>query len=105
MKSFKIQLVHELKSNDLPQRRIFGEWAHGKLGEDPLSYRRIVFSDEAHFWLNKQNCRFWSEDQPEQLQKLPIHTYLKRHPYIELGLAIFFLSCGACKPDLERPTN
>ena len=34
-----------------------------------------MFSDEAHFWLNgyvnKQNCRFWSEDQPEALQKLP----------------------------------
>ena len=36
-----------------------------------------MFSDEAHFWLNgyvnKQNCRFWSEDQPEELQKLPMH--------------------------------
>ena len=39
-------------------------------------YRKIVFSDEAHFWLheyvNKQTCRFWSDDQPE-LQKLPMH--------------------------------
>ena len=37
----------------------------------------IVFSDEAHFWLNgyvnKQNCRFWSEYQPEALQELPMH--------------------------------
>ena len=67
----------KLKQNDLPQRRIFIEWALGKLAEDPLLYRKIVFSDEAHFWLNgyvnKQNCRFWSEDQPEALQKLPMH--------------------------------
>uniref|UniRef100_W8AUP5 Uncharacterized protein n=1 Tax=Ceratitis capitata TaxID=7213 RepID=W8AUP5_CERCA len=32
---------------------------------------------EVHFWLNvclkKQNCRFWSEDQPEALQELPMH--------------------------------
>ena len=28
-----------------------------------------------------------------------IHTYLARHPYIELGLAIVFLSCAACKPE------
>jgi hypothetical protein len=32
---------------------------------------------EAHFWLNgyvnKQNCRFWSEYQPEALQELPMH--------------------------------
>ena len=47
------------------------------MAEDPLLYRKIVFSDEAHFWLNgyvnKQNCRFWSEDQSESLQKLPMH--------------------------------
>ena len=24
-------------------------------------------------YVNKQNCRFWSEDQAEELQKLPIH--------------------------------
>ena len=39
-------------------------------------YRKIVFSDEANFWLNgyvnKQNCRFWSEDRPQELQKLPM---------------------------------
>ena len=70
-------MLQELKQNDLPQRRIFVEWALGKLAEDPLFNRKIVFSDEAHFWLNgyvnKQNCRFWSEDQPEELQKLPRH--------------------------------
>ena len=72
MKLFKIQLVQELKLNDLPQRRIFVEWALGKLAEDPHFYRKIVLSDEAHFWLNgygnKPNCRFWSKDQPEELQ-------------------------------------
>ena len=48
-----------------------------KVAETPILYRKIVFSDEAHFWLhgyvNKQNCRFCSEDQPEALQKLPMH--------------------------------
>ena len=72
-----MQLVQVLKQNDLPQRRIFGEWALEKLAEDPLFYRKIVSSDEAHFWLNgyvnKQNCRFWNEDQPKELQKLPMH--------------------------------
>ena len=33
--------------------------------------------DKTYFWLNeyvnKQNCRFWSEDQSEELQKLPMH--------------------------------
>lgn len=77
VKPYKIQLVQELKPHDLPQRLTFGEWALAKLEEDPLFYRKIVFSDEAHFWLNgyvnKQNCRIWSEDQAEALQELPMY--------------------------------
>uniref|UniRef100_A0A1L8EI80 Putative transposable element n=3 Tax=Haematobia irritans TaxID=7368 RepID=A0A1L8EI80_HAEIR len=77
VKQYKIQLVQELKPNDLPQRRIFSEWALEKLAENPLFYRQILFSDEAHFWLNgyvnKQNCRIWSEEQPEAVQELPMH--------------------------------
>ena len=44
---------------------------------EPLFYRRIVFSDEAHFWLNeyvnKQNCRIWTDEQPEVTQELLLH--------------------------------
>lgn len=36
-----------------------------------------MFSDEAHFWLNgyvnKQNCRIWTDEQPEEYQQLPLH--------------------------------
>ena len=64
--------MQELKPNHA------GEWARGKWAEYPLFYRKIVFSDDTHLWLNvyvnKQNCRFWSEDQPEVLQKLPMHS-------------------------------
>ena len=31
---------------------IFGEWPLGKLAEVSLLYRKIEFSDEAHFCLN-----------------------------------------------------
>ena len=76
MKPFKIQF-EEFKPKHLLQRRIFGEWALGKLAEDPLFYRKIMFSDEAHFWLNvyvnKQNCRLWTEDQPDELRKPAMH--------------------------------
>ncbi|GFX10064.1 hypothetical protein TNCV_4539351 [Trichonephila clavipes] len=38
---------------------------------------RILFSDEAHFWLNgyvnKQNCRIWSEANPQVYVETPLH--------------------------------
>ncbi|GFV45173.1 putative DD41D transposase [Trichonephila clavipes] len=40
--------------------------------------RRILFSDEAHFWLNgyvnKQNCRIWSGANPQVYVETPLHT-------------------------------
>ena len=47
VKRFKIQLVQELKPNNLTQLRICGEWALGELTEDSVLYRKIVLSDEA----------------------------------------------------------
>jgi hypothetical protein len=77
LRAYKIQLVQELKPNDHRLRRIFADWAHLKLAEDEHFYRRIVFSDEAHFWLNgyvnKQNCRIWSEDNPQAVNESPLH--------------------------------
>ncbi|GFX48160.1 putative transposable element [Trichonephila clavipes] len=38
---------------------------------------RILFSDEAHFWLNgyvnKQNCRIWSETNPQVYVETQLH--------------------------------
>ncbi|GFU42361.1 tc3a_0 protein [Trichonephila clavipes] len=40
-------------------------------------HKRILFSDEAHFWLNgyvnKQNCRIWSEGNPQVYVETPLH--------------------------------
>ena len=65
--TFKIQLLQELKPNELPQRKIFGEWALGKLAEDTFLSKNWL-----NGYVNKQNCRFWSEDLPEELQKQPM---------------------------------
>ncbi|GFV67698.1 uncharacterized protein TNCV_4623781 [Trichonephila clavipes] len=47
----------------------------------PLKTRRvgrILFSDEAHFWLNgyvnKQNCCIWSEANPQVYVETPLHS-------------------------------
>ncbi|GFU97579.1 uncharacterized protein TNCV_4809711 [Trichonephila clavipes] len=40
-------------------------------------HKRILFRDEAHFWLNgyvnKQNCRIWSEANPQVYVETPLH--------------------------------
>ncbi|GFW40521.1 uncharacterized protein TNCV_2834291 [Trichonephila clavipes] len=39
--------------------------------------KRILFSDEAHFWLNgydnKEKCRIWSEANPQVYVETPLH--------------------------------
>ncbi|GFV76799.1 putative transposase [Trichonephila clavipes] len=42
-----------------------------------ITTKRILFSNEAHFWLNgyvnKQNCRIWSEANPQVYVETPLH--------------------------------
>ncbi|GFT90617.1 hypothetical protein TNCV_3128031 [Trichonephila clavipes] len=43
----------------------------------PDFHKRILFSDEAHFclngYVNKQNCRIWSEANPQVYVETPLH--------------------------------
>ncbi|GFY03600.1 putative transposable element [Trichonephila clavipes] len=43
----------------------------------PDIHKRILFSDEAHFWLNgyvnKQNCCIWNEANPQVYVETPLH--------------------------------
>ena len=52
-------------------------WALAKLQENEEFHRKIIFSDEAHFWLNgfvnKQNMRYWSATNPNVLIETPLH--------------------------------
>ncbi|GFW48339.1 hypothetical protein TNCV_1109021 [Trichonephila clavipes] len=66
--------VHQ---NDHQARRTFVEWAQNEIAVVPDFHKRILFSDEAHFWLNdyvnKQNCRIWSEANPQVYVETPLH--------------------------------
>ncbi|GFV21919.1 uncharacterized protein TNCV_4526061 [Trichonephila clavipes] len=58
-------------------RRRFVEWAQNEIAVVPDFHKRILFSDEAHFWLNgyvnKQNCRIGSEANPQVYVETPLH--------------------------------
>ena len=78
LKPFKIQLVQELKLNNLPQN--FWCIASWKVG------RRFTFSSKtcvqrrssflAQWVCKQQNGRFWSEDQPEVTNITYLLTYV-----------------------------
>ncbi|GFW38423.1 hypothetical protein TNCV_1332761 [Trichonephila clavipes] len=66
-----------IHQNDHQARRRFVEWAQNVIAVVPDFHKRILFSDEAHFWLNgyvnKQNCRIWSEANPQVYVETPLH--------------------------------
>ncbi|GFU67817.1 hypothetical protein TNCV_4528861 [Trichonephila clavipes] len=61
----------------LKKRSLFVEWAQNEIAVVPDFHKRILFSDEAHFWsngyVNKQNCRIWSEANPQVYVETPLH--------------------------------
>ncbi|GFV18797.1 uncharacterized protein TNCV_4756841 [Trichonephila clavipes] len=66
-----------IHQNDHQARRRFVEWTQNEIAVVPDFHKRIMFSDEAHFWLNgyvnKQNCRIWCEANPQVYVETPLH--------------------------------
>ncbi|GFT98231.1 hypothetical protein TNCV_790151 [Trichonephila clavipes] len=66
-----------IHQNDHQARRRFVEWAQNEIAVAPDFHKRILFSDETHFWfngyVNKQNCRIWSEANPQVYVETPLH--------------------------------
>ncbi|GFU42738.1 hypothetical protein TNCV_3139371 [Trichonephila clavipes] len=66
-----------IHQNDHQARRRFVEWAQNEIAVVPDFHKRILFCDEAHFWsngyVNKQNCRIWSEANPQVYVETPLH--------------------------------
>ncbi|GFV40410.1 uncharacterized protein TNCV_2535781 [Trichonephila clavipes] len=66
-----------IHQNDHQARRRFVQWAQNEIAVVPDFHKRILCSDEAHFWLNgyvnKQNCRIWSEANPQVYVETPLH--------------------------------
>ncbi|GFT57433.1 uncharacterized protein TNCV_4515311 [Trichonephila clavipes] len=72
-----LQLGLAIHQNDHQARRRFVEWAQNEIAVVPDFHKRILFSDEAHFrlngYVNKQNCRTWSEANPQVYVETPLH--------------------------------
>ena len=75
--AFKMKLTQELKRLDHLKRLNFSNRALAKVDENQEFHRKIIFSDEAHFWhngfVNKQNMRYWSATNPNVFLETPLH--------------------------------
>ncbi|QQP38530.1 Putative DD41D transposase [Caligus rogercresseyi] len=67
LKAYKIQLLQELKPNDLPQRLMFGEWALEQLDENPLFYRKLCSA------MRLISGSTDTDEQPHAINELPMH--------------------------------
>ncbi|GFX66736.1 uncharacterized protein TNCV_3048351 [Trichonephila clavipes] len=71
--------LQEMESGMADQKKMSKMPEVKKLGvsSSVKSLMRVLFSDEAHFWLNgyvnKQNCRIWSEANPQVYVETPLH--------------------------------
>ncbi|GFU93259.1 DUF4817 domain-containing protein [Trichonephila clavipes] len=67
-----------IHQNDHQARRRFVEWAQNEIAVASDFHKRILFSDEVHFWfngyVNKQNCCIWSEANPQVYVETPLHS-------------------------------
>ncbi|CAK9831720.1 Transposable element Tc3 transposase [Anthophora retusa] len=76
--SYKIQLTEELKPADHYMRREFTDWVLGQLETDPDFPTKIIFSDEAHFWIDgfvdKHDCQIWGNANPQSIVERSLHT-------------------------------
>ncbi|GFW95518.1 hypothetical protein TNCV_1722191 [Trichonephila clavipes] len=76
VKCFILSLVWQFIMNRLtPEQRFQIVQFYSKIMVD--FHKRILFSDETHFWLNgyvnKQNCRIWSEANLQVYVETPLH--------------------------------
>lgn len=65
---YKMQILQEIYEDDFDRRIEFCEVMTHRVNTIPLLLQNICFSDECSFFLNgnvnKQNCRYWSNENP-----------------------------------------
>lgn len=74
---YKMQIVQKLNENDYPARVVYAERMLENFSSE-TRLRNVYYSDEAHFhlggYVNKQNFRYWSPNNPMEMHEVPLHS-------------------------------
>lgn len=75
---YKMQIMHELLSDDYEKRVKFSQDMLRLLKSQPSVIERILFGDEAIFYvnghINHQNVRYWANSNPHIVFEKPLHS-------------------------------
>jgi hypothetical protein len=73
---YRLQLLHDLKPQDLAARCEFANWFLENAERSSL-WERTLWSDEAHFYLDgsisSKHCIIWARDNPHQYRTKQLH--------------------------------
>lgn len=74
---YRLQLRHQMLPHDHQARVVFAQRQLEALAADPALLTNLVFSDEAHFYLNGEvnrwDYRLWSDENPHWFAEEPLH--------------------------------
>jgi len=74
---YKVSCGQPLSAGAIAKRYEFACELDALINDGSIDPRNIIFSDEAHFWLNgyvnRQNYRIWGTEKPEMVVVRPLH--------------------------------
>lgn len=74
---YKIQIAQQLTDVAIEKRMDFAGEICQMIDEHTIDINMIIFTDEAHFWLdgyvNRQNFRVWGTEKPKFMRIKPLH--------------------------------
>jgi hypothetical protein len=75
---YRVQVCHELKEIDKEKRMRYCRWFRQFVRNCVDILENVFFSDRAWFrlsgYVNSQNSRFWSSDNPHLFHEVPLHS-------------------------------
>lgn len=75
MRPYHLKTLHKLHDNDYAPRIHFADWFLDQ--EDPQFSKRVLWSDEAHFYLDgyvcSNQCVIWDSTNPHKFRERPLH--------------------------------